>query len=213
MNFQKFANSNSRMQPKILLTDDHSMIRRGLKLILQTLGYTDVEEASSCGELMKELRKTSYTHLVLDINLTDGSTLELMPALRKLYPDVRIMIFSMQPASIYGEVMKQYDIHHYGSKNNREDDTIRILKQFFADEPPARKDNRKKTFQNPFSDLTPRELQILHYLLKGRRTKEIAQSLNLQSNTVSTMKARLLEKTKSANLVELVELAALHDVN
>ena len=58
------------MQPKILIADDHSMIRKGLKLHMQlTLGYTDIHEVATCNDLMKELVKNKYTHLVLDIIL------------------------------------------------------------------------------------------------------------------------------------------------
>ncbi|MBS1664184.1 MAG: response regulator [Bacteroidetes bacterium] len=87
------------MQPQILLADDHSMIRKGLKLLLQLhLGFTDVSEVVSCNELMKELSRKKYTHLVLDIILSDGSTLEILPNIQRLYPDLQIMVFSMQPA-------------------------------------------------------------------------------------------------------------------
>src|ERR1700730_17319044 len=70
------------MQPQILLADDHSMIRKGLKLLLQLhLSFTEVSEVVSCNELMKELSKKKYTHLVLDIILSDGSTLEILPTI------------------------------------------------------------------------------------------------------------------------------------
>src|SRR5688572_8864416 len=90
---------STNMQPKILLADDHSMIRKGLNLYMQmNLGYSDITEVSSCNGLMKELVKQHYTHLVLDIILSDGSTLEVIPNIVKVYPNLRIMIFSMQPA-------------------------------------------------------------------------------------------------------------------
>ena len=105
------------MQPNILLADDHSIIRNGLKLYIQfNLGYTDVSEVSSCNGLMSELVKKKYTHLILDIILTDGSTLEVIPNIRKVYPNLNIMIFSMQPMEVYGEALKQYGINYYLSK-------------------------------------------------------------------------------------------------
>jgi len=66
---------------------------------------------------------------------------------------------------------------------------------------------------NPFSALAPRELEILHYVLKGLGTKEIAQTLNVKMNTVSTVKNRIFEKTLTTNLKELIELATLYNVN
>lgn len=120
------------MHPQILLADDHSMIRKGLKLYLQlNLGYSDIQEVDSCGGLMKELIKKRYTHLILDIILADGSTLEVIPNIRRVYPDLHIMIFSMQPAEIYGEAVKQFGINYYLSKSAGEEEIILALKNSY----------------------------------------------------------------------------------
>ena len=201
------------MQPKILIADDHSMIRKGLKLHMQlTLGYTDLHEVASCNELMKELVKNKYTHLVLDIILSDGSTLEVIPNIRRVYPDLRILVFSMQPAEIYGEALKQYGINYYMSKSVGEEEMIQILQKFMHNEEPVRRDNIHHQ-DNPFKTLAPRELEILHYVLKGIGTKDIAETLNLKMNTISTIKNRIFEKTTAGNIKELMELATLYNVN
>lgn len=201
------------MQPKILIADDHSMIRKGLKLHMQfTLGYTDIHEVATCNDLMKELVKNKYTHLVLDIILSDGSTLEVIPNIRRVYPDLRILIFSMQPAEIYGEALKQYGINHYMSKAIGEEEMIQVLQKFLHNEEPVRRTNIQH-HDNPFTTLAPRELEILHYILKGIGTKEIADTLNLKMNTISTIKNRIFEKTTAGNIKELMELATLYNVN
>ncbi|MGN6567107.1 MAG: helix-turn-helix transcriptional regulator, partial [Flavipsychrobacter sp.] len=71
----------------------------------------------------------------------------------------------------------------------------------------------KKTTKNPFINLSARELEILHYLLKGMGTKGIADTLNIKMNTVSTVKNRIFEKTKIHNMKELIELATLYNIN
>jgi two-component system, NarL family, invasion response regulator UvrY len=94
------------MQKKIIIADDHSIIRNGLKLYLQyNLGMGEVTEVGSCNELMKELVKNKYTHLILDIILSDGSSIEVLPNIRKVYPQLNIMIFSMQPEEVYGNAL------------------------------------------------------------------------------------------------------------
>ncbi len=202
------------IQPQILLADDHSMIRKGLKLYLQLdLGYTNIGEASSCNELMKELVKNSYTHLILDIILSDGSTLEVIPNITKVYPHLKIMIFSMQPAEIYGEALKQYGITHYLSKSSGEEEINLVIRRFIYNENPVIKENGRRQHENPFSALAPRELEILHYVLKGIGTKEISETLNLKMSTISTMKNRIYEKTTAGNIKELMELATLYSVN
>jgi two-component system, NarL family, invasion response regulator UvrY len=201
------------MQPKILLADDHSMIRKGLKLYMQmNLGYADINEASSCNELMKELVKQKYTHLILDIILSDGSTLEVIPNIVKVYPQMKVMVFSMQPAEVYGEALKQYGIRYYLSKSVGEEEILLVLNRFMNDEQPLRK-HEFALKDNPFTALAPRELEVLHYLLKGMGTKEIAETINLKMNTVSTLKARIFEKTNAGNIKELLELASLYNVN
>jgi DNA-binding CsgD family transcriptional regulator len=67
--------------------------------------------------------------------------------------------------------------------------------------------------ENPFSSLAPRELEILHYLLRGVGTKEISEIFNLRMSTVSTLKNRIFEKTEARNIKELIELATLYNVN
>lgn len=201
------------MQPKILIADDHSMIRKGLKLHLQlTLGYNDLHEVGTCNELMSELVKNKYTHLILDIILSDGSTLEVIPNIRRVYPDLHILIFSMQPAEIYGEALKQYGINYYMSKSVGEEEMIQVLQKFMHNEMPLRQTNINVQ-DNPFTSLAPRELEILHYVLKGIGTKDIADTLNLKMNTISTIKTRIFEKTTAGNIKELMELATLYNVN
>ena len=177
------------------------------------LGYTDINEASSCNELMKELIKKRYTHLVLDIILSDGSTLEVIPNIRRVYPDMNILIFSMQPAEVYGEALRQYGIQYYLSKSSGEEEMLKVLQRFLHNELPIEKNNFTQFHDNPFTALSPRELEILHYVLKGIGTKNIAEILNLKMNTVSTIKTRIYDKTHAGNIKELMELATLYNVN
>jgi two-component system, NarL family, invasion response regulator UvrY len=201
------------MQPRILIADDHSMIRKGLKLQIQlTLGHADIEEVATCNELMNELVKKKYTHLVLDIILSDGNTLEVIPNIRRVYPQLQILVFSMQPAEIYGEALKQYGINYYLSKSLGDEEIITMLQRFLQNETPVRQTSIQYQ-DNPFKTLAPRELEILHYVLKGIGTKEIGETLNLKMNTVSTMKNRIYEKTNAGNIKELIELATLYNVN
>jgi two-component system, NarL family, invasion response regulator UvrY len=201
------------MTPKILIADDHSMIRKGLKLDIKfNLGYDDIEEVSTCHELMKVLVKKKFTHLILDIILSDGSTLEVIPNIRRVYSDLSILIFSMQPAEIYGEALKQYGINYYMSKTVGEEEMATMLRKFLNNETPVKR-KTSPAKDNPFKSLAPRELEVMHYLLRGSGTKEIAEILNLKMNTVSTMKTRIFEKTCISNVIELRALASLYNVN
>ncbi len=212
--YDKKENTTDRgTKPRILIADDHSMIRKGLKLNIQlTLGYTDIEEVATCNDLMRELVKKKYTHLILDIILSDGNTLEVIPNIRRVYPELQILVFSMQPAEIYGEALKQYGINYYLSKSVGDEEIILVLQKFLQNETLVRRANIQHQ-DNPFTTLAPRELEILHYVLKGIGTKEISETLNLKMNTVSTIKNRIYEKTTAGNIKELMELATLYNLN
>jgi two-component system invasion response regulator UvrY len=202
------------MEPTILIADDHSIIRKGLKLYIQlNLSYTNITEVATCHDLMNELVKKKYTHLVLDLILSDGSTLEVIPNIRRVYPELNIMVFSMQPHEIYGEALKQYGINYYMFKSVGEEEIVDNLKKFLTNEAFASKNRMDSVIGNPFSSLAPRELEILHYVLKGIGTKEISETLNLKMNTISTVKNRIYEKTNAGNIKELMQLATLYNVN
>jgi two-component system invasion response regulator UvrY len=202
------------LSPKILLADDHSMIRRGLKIFLQTtMGFPTVGEVGSCSELLLELTRNKYTHLILDIILKDGNSLEVLPNIRRLFPNLKIMIFSMQPAEIYAPAVRQYQIRHYMHKTAGEEDMFIELGRFIKEEVEVIEPVKNEGRLNPFGSLAPRELEILHYLLKGYGTKLIGETLNLRMSTVSTVKNRIFEKTQAKNLKELIELATLYNLN
>ena len=201
------------MQPYIIIADDHSMIRKGLKLLLMSqLQYRNIYEASSCNGLMKELKNNKCTHLILDVIFSDGTALEVVPAIRKLYPDIRIMIFSMQLKEVYADAFKQFDIYYYLNKSQDEHVSLEIINRFLNDIPPVR-DGEELHQRNPFSSLAPRELEILHYLLNGYQTNNIANTLNLSTSTISTVKKRIFEKTETENITQLLELALLYNIS
>ena len=190
------------------------MIRKGLKIYLQVnLGHKQVDESSSCNELLNALKRKPYSHLILDIILGDGSALEVIPTIRILYPNLKILIFSMQAPEVYGEALKQYGIFNYLPKSAGEDEILSVLNRFLKNQNNNSAQNRPSNTENPFSSLSPRELEVLHYLLKGMGTKDVSAQLNLRMNTISTLKTRILEKTNSPNLKHMMELAAIYNVN
>ena len=102
------------MAPVILVADDHIMICTALKSIFEThFGYRDVASVRNCSGVLKMLKKGGYTHLVIDIGLTDGSALEILPVIRSLYPYLKIMVYSASPCSFYTRVLQKLDIYHH----------------------------------------------------------------------------------------------------
>jgi len=201
------------MSINIIIADDHSMIRKGIKLILKTIfGQHDITEVGSCIDLMAQLRKKECTHLLLDIIFPDGTALEVIPNIINLCPDIKIMMFTMQSPVVYGYAFKQYGINYYLPKSLDEEQTIEHLRKFL-DNVPLLEGGQPLLPQNPFSSLSPRELEVLHYILNSHQTKTISDLLNLRMSTISTLKKRIFEKTGTENLTQLLELANLYDIN
>lgn len=197
-------------QPKVLLADDHSMVRKGIKQIINhQFQHAEINEAETCDELMRELFNTEYTHLVLDIIFPDGNALDVIPTIRSAFPDLNILILSMCSEDMYRKVLKPFRIFAFVNKSAPEEETTTLLRQFIANEITHPDHTGKVSSDHPFSSLSRGELQVLHYLLKGLGTKEIAVILNIKMNTVSTVKGRIFQKTKTSNLIELLELAGL----
>lgn len=198
--------------PKILIADDHIMIRKGMRNTLNQLhGYKDIAEAQSCEELLAKLKGNGYSHLILDINLSDGSSLEFLPIIKRLYPDLRIAIHSCLPAAVFAKAIKSDPRIYYISKEAREFEFVQLLGDFIENMTRPRVRSNPDG-GNPFINLSPGELIILNYWLSGHKGDDIAQALNVKKNTISTQKRRILDKTGAQNFNELMRLAKVYKV-
>lgn len=196
---------------EVLICDDHLMVRKGLIAICQTQwGLTSIDEASSCNELMRALKKKTYTHVIMDLVLPDGVTMEILPNIRRLYPELHILIFSMQPFGMYRAGLARYGITQFISKGAPERETFRQLQDFLYNIPSRAMETSGPLEKTAFDRLTPRETEVLHYLLMGLGSAEIGNILNMKQNTISTFKRRILEKSNTKNVFELKDLAAIH---
>ena len=200
------------MEVKVLVAEDHSIVKMGLTALLNKMNVKKIEYVSACIELMEELSLNSYTHLILDIILLDGNTLEYIETINEKYPHLSILMHSMQPIEVYGKISNKFKIHSYLHKGASETEINYHLELFIKNQPL----NLKKKIEdneNPFSTLAVRELEILHYLLNGFRTKEIASTLGLKMNTISTIKANIFDKVKAESFTHLLQLAHVHQIS
>lgn len=200
------------MEVKVLVVEDHSIVKMGLTAILNKLNVHKVADVSTCADLMMELDNNDYSHIILDIILPDGNTLEYIETINEKYPHLSILIHSMQPVEVYGKISNKYKIHSYLHKGASESEINYHLELFIKGQPLTIK-KKVEEAGNPFSTLAVRELEILHYLLNGYRTKEIANSLGLKMNTVSTIKSNIFEKVKADSFTHLLQLAHVHQIS
>lgn len=202
---------------KLLIADDHPLIRRALHmLIANELKITDIKEVATYNELLEQLKKENYSHLILDLILSDVNSASEFSQLRKDYPGLAILIYSMHSEEIYGPHLRKLGARCYLNKQSSDEEVIRCLKEFFTGKKcnyipgTGKPDEMKMMDENPFSVLSQRELEVLQYLLQGNSVKEISSSLNLGATTVATFKTRIFEKLKVRNILELNQLANLY---
>ena len=191
-------------------------IGRGPDRVRLDPGRVDVEDEVALGSQRLDDRRPHAQPRQRRIG--DGSALEVIPTIRSLYPDLEIMIFSGRPAGIYKRALLRYRIGYIVSKQTPETETLAVLGRFLNDEFDISDDilrpaPRKKNPLVPFANMPAREIDVLHYLLRGWRTNQIAETLNLSVSTISTLKSRIFERTQTSNIRELMDLATIHQVN
>ena len=93
---------NSDNNIKLMIADDHVIIWRGLKFLMdQQFNIKNTVKATSCIEVLQELKKDQFTHLILDLQLMDDTAMTVLPEIRQNYPDLAILVFTMNPEELY----------------------------------------------------------------------------------------------------------------
>lgn len=207
---------------KILICDDHSIIRRGLKFILAN-HFTEYEiaEVHSIKDAMAYIKTNKPNFAILDLQLSDGNMIETLPSIIQLYPKLDILIFSMSNEEIYAKRILQIGAKGFLNKNADEEEVLRALKLFLSGQNYISqklndlmvndlRGNNGKVSENPFVNLSNREIEVTRHLLEGIHVKDISKQMDLHANTVVTYKHRLFEKLAIRTLVDLTNLARVY---
>lgn len=202
-----------------LLADDHSLIRQGIAFLLEDLSLDHVVFHASNLQQTLEVLKTNPIHIaIIDAHFPDGNSLNVLPEIKKISPETKIMIFTGIDESTHSLKFINAGANGFLSKLSEEEEIKRaILKmkndgEYISATTQALLMNsfRDPKLINPLYGLTERELQIAELYAKGYGNLEIANLLDLKQNTVSTIKKRIFEKLKLENIVELIELVKNH---
>ena len=205
--------------PEVLLVDDHAIIRRGMKFILDSnFKRCDIDEAENCKGMMEMLSRRSYTHMILDLQLPDCNVINVFSSIYSQYPDLLILIYTMSPEETFGKRLMQMGAMGFLSKQSNEEEVIKALNLFLLGrkyinskiKELLRSESEKDTALNPFEELSAREVAVVNSLLMGMGVKEIAGTLELKSTTVATYKARIFDKLGVSNLMDLRSVAELY---
>jgi two-component system response regulator NreC len=196
-------------RPRLLLVDDHAIVRSGVRRLLTDAGFDVVAEASSAAEALTLARRETPDAVVLDIGLRDRSGLEILPQLREL--GSRVVILSMQDEPVYARRALEQGAQGYVLKDAADEELADALRAVLADRlyvQPAMA--ARLVMGEPEDDLTQRERDVLRLIALGHTNQEIAKRLFLSVRTIEAHRRHILTKLRLSTRADLVRYALEH---
>ena len=204
---------------RVLLADDHVIVRAGLRELLADTGdMTVTGEAGNGQEVLASVRQHDYDVVVLDMSMPGRSGLELIKQVKDEKPKLRILVLSMHGEAQYAVRAIRAGASGYLTKDSAAEQLVAAIRRIAAGGAyvsPETAERLALDFNQP-SDAAPhtllsdREFQVFQLIVAGSTVGEIADALSLSVKTVSTHKSRILEKMKLGNQAELVRYAVRH---
>jgi len=199
----------------ILLADNHAIVRVGLRLLI---GNHDpeiqVDEASDIDGMIAKLESRTFDLLILDINMRHAESFRLINRIRRDFPAVHILIYTVNSELILATRFLRSGVRGYLLKESNATEILSALTtimagNIFISDSLARQlvDQKSAGLIHPFDTLTDREFEVVLQWIKGNPTAEIAGILHLNTSTVRTHKNRIMKKLSVSNTIELLKLA------
>ncbi|WP_031530043.1 response regulator [Dyadobacter crusticola] len=198
----------------ILLVEDHSIVRMGVKLLIEDfMSHASIVEAGSFNETLRHLQSRFFDLVILDIKIPGGEGFNMISKIRSIQSKVKILIFSSQDEELYALHYYKAGASGYLPKDATNEELEKAIttvlnggtyiSKVVQHQLVSNSVLEKDRMQSPLEILSNRELEIMDMLLVGKWTKDIASDLNIKESTVSTYKARIFEKLNVTNILEL----------
>ena len=204
---------------RVVIADDHQILREGLKQLLQASGDVEiVGEAGDGFEVLERVRTLDFDVLLLDMSMPGKSGVELIRQVKGERPKLRILVLSMHEEHQYAVRAIRAGASGYLTKESAAAKLVAAIRKvgsggaFISAEVAERLAQEAMPHADgpPHTTLSDREYEVFRMLVNGRTVTEIAASLHLSGKTVSTHKARLMEKLGIENNADLVHYAVRH---
>lgn len=204
---------------KVLLVDDHDLVRTGIRRIIEdTKGFKVVGEAQTGEEAIKLCREDAPDVVLMDMNMPGIGGLEATRKLARYCPDTKIIVLTVVTEDPIPQKVMQAGAAGYLTKGANPDEMIKAIKAVSVGQRYLAPDIAQKMAlrqfsgvdDNPFNQLSERELQIMMMITRGEKVQDISEKLNLSPKTVNSYRYRLFEKLDITNDVELTHLAIRH---
>jgi DNA-binding NarL/FixJ family response regulator len=201
---------------KLVLLDPHPVVQKGFKTFFKkTENITVCGTFSKINELFDFLKENTVDVVVLEMELPDGSVVQTIRRIKEKYQSVSVLIFTSLPQSIYGISLLKAGAVGYLSKQVSQKVMIEAIEKAvklgyhitsnFVNEISNNVDLSRP--RNTYGTLSSREIEVLKFLVEGKRNIDIAQTLKINQKTVNTYKSRLMKKLDVKNQVDLFQQA------
>jgi two-component system, NarL family, response regulator NreC len=202
---------------RIVIADDHSVVRRGLRQLLEAEGGLEVvAEAEDVESARRYARGHKPDVLVLDLNMPGGSTLEAIPAIREESPNTKIVILTMQNEPAYAREALSAGVLGYVLKEAADTELVEAVRRAAAGDTYLNPRLGARVAAEPPAGLpdglSEREVEVLRMIALGHTNAEIAKALFLSVRTVETHRAHIQQKLRLGSRSELVRYALQHRI-
>jgi len=201
---------------RILIVDDHAVVRRGLSQIIEeTVDMRVADEAVDYSSAIEKIQNNEYDIVLLDISMPGRNGFDVLSQVKQLKTRLPILVLSMHPEEQYGIRAMKAGASGYITKESAPDELIAAIRKVAAGGKYISPTLTEKVLSEialmderpPHERLSHREMQVLCMIAAGKRVKQIAEDLSLSEKTVSTYRTRILEKMNIASNSELTRYA------
>ncbi len=199
---------------RVIIADDHAVIRRGIREILdETDAVRVVDEAADGRDLLEKVLRNRYDVVLLDINMPGRNGLDVLKDIKHLHPDQKVVILSMYPEEEYAIRALRTGAAGYVRKDSSPETIVHAITVVHAGKKYVNEEIydsiidelRNPEDADPHRKLSNREMEIFLLIGQGRALSEISESLTLSPKTVSTYRARIMEKMKMKNNADIIK--------
>ena len=207
---------------KVLITDDHPVVRRGIRQILEEEDKISlINEAGNGKELIDRLNEQAYDVILLDISLPGRSGLDLISQIKKTQPSAAILMLSIYSEEVYAIKALKYGASGYLIKTSAPEELLSAIYKVSRGERYISIALAEKLAESFISEidkplhqtLSAREMEVLNLFASGKTVVQIASDLSLSPKTISTYRERLLSKLKLKTTAELIRFSIMEGIS
>jgi DNA-binding NarL/FixJ family response regulator len=204
---------------RILIVDDHEVVREGLRQVMSNDGAEAVDQAGSIADALAKLRVQPYSAVLLDMSLPDGTGLDALREIRRGWPRLPVLVVSMHPEEVWALRAVRAGANGYLNKSTSAGEIAKAVRKIVAGgrhlsvtltgqatgAEPAAPDDKSR-----LGSLSDREFEVLRLLGSGKPVGDVARLLDLSVKTVSTHREHILQKLGFSNNMEIIRFCLLH---